>query len=1695
MGLLVGMIAISFVSSAQFYHLNEDFNNVNPGELPAEWYLGDGGTVVDQTPPLNEDSTWTVVTKYGTSNDLGDGNFVFIRYNTGDTQDDTLFTDTIDLTSFSFSNLFLSFKHYFNFGSAPNAAYVGIKYFDGTNWTLTWIDSFKTDVGGWGTSAALQSYNLNSFIGTAQKLMIVFRYVDSDDWYWAIDQVQVMSFYDHDLRAASVVDSVSGRCPLPNDTLYAIIYNSGTQIQDFSVNPLTITIELTDPNSNTVTRTQTINTGTITPGNSQAFAVAPFDLTVGGTYNYKMYITYTLDQNNANDTIANSFNIDVYSLPEQVDFTGYDGTNLSTLFPAWDEASGSVWGGYTVGNTWGLVSDEWANDPAHPNDTSIRRNFFGTSDQYMIISKPFAVTSTQDIRFSFDYVSTDYTGTALTDAYNSDDSVIVYYSTNCGASWNVLGVLDSSLLQSAVHPNGSKFSSIVPNTSFVSFAIYMRESATNPNSRDINFYVDNINIDLVYSNDLTVSNVRVGTVQGCPSNSDTVEVTITNVGSSDQTFGDAVGDTLYVYVVIDGVNTGTQTLVDTVATGTLLADSSLIVKIAPVNFMAVDTYSVTAYLVWALDQNNANDSLALPVTRVVYYGSLPEQVDFTGYNGSNLPDLFPAWDEATGSIWGGYTVGNNWGLVRDDWANDPTHPNGESVRRNFFGTDGKFMLISEPFAVTSTQDIRFSFDYVSTDYTGTALTDAYNRDDSVIVYYSTNCGVSWNVLGVLDSSLLQSAVHPDGSKFSSIVPNTSFVSFAIYMRESATDSNNRDINFYVDNINIDLVYSNDLTVSSVRVGMVQGCPSNSDTVEVTITNVGALDQTFGDAIGDTLYVYVVVDGVNTGTQTLVDTVTTGTLLADSSLIVKIAPVNFMAADTYSVTAYLVWALDQNNANDTLILPSAKVVYYANMPQRVDFTGYDGSNLSTVFPGWEEADGIPSSYTITDASWTDDTWANINGHPNGTAIKYNMWSSGYKSIMFISPLINVPANNDLTFTFDNVIVDWGQSTLADTLNGEDSIIVYYTTDCGISWTPIYSLDSTNAFMAAGPDGYNANYLISNTGFNFIQFAFRAVRGTTNNTGRDIDIMFDNINIDTTKNDIAVTDITIADNNPCPSEDSIFVTVKNVGGLPADLGSNNLTITVDVSGPATGSYSITIGGDTLLFAQDTTVFVGAFDFSQAGGVYQITAYITWSPDGDAVNDTLAKEVYNALNTVASTQVDFNSWDGTPLNLFLNYDFWWENEDLANDNSWEAEDWANMSGTPNDTSAEFEFWGSFGFDIAVIGSPFISTNNYNSLYFGYDVALTDRWGPTNDSMDIADTVFVAFSNDCGATWSLITLYSRGNEPDSAGRREEFVIPTTGTQYVQFLFVAKDLDHSGAGSYSFYLDNINVAYYDVATSTITTVPPNYACENQNVDVSVEVLNNSTSTVDSLFYTATAYYNGTPIASASGNMPLTIASGAIATLNNILSFTMPDTGSVDIMVVTRSFPVDFNGSNDTLWLTVEAAYVNATLSLPDTAYSGTPTSVLVSIAQYGTTYDDIIWNFGPNATPQTASGTGPFSVAWNVTTSQYEQVTVTIYSCNYGDTLVLYDSVFVVVPSGVENAQLGNLMVLQDGERVTLKVIEGEGITKAIIRDISGKELFARDYRSAKQITINMKGYPAGIYMLNIVSGDKERTIRIIKD
>ncbi len=175
-------LAISL--SAQTIIFQEGFGGVTPGNIPAQWYLGDGG-VVDLVPPLHHDSTWTVDSNYN-GNTLGQGNFLFIRYNCSLGQQDTIITDTFDATGVT-GSVYLGYLTYYWAGSSDTGF---VQVYDGATWQTVKMYTGST-VGGWGTNAQWEMIDVTPYANA--NMMVRFVWHENCDWYWAIDSVTVFS--------------------------------------------------------------------------------------------------------------------------------------------------------------------------------------------------------------------------------------------------------------------------------------------------------------------------------------------------------------------------------------------------------------------------------------------------------------------------------------------------------------------------------------------------------------------------------------------------------------------------------------------------------------------------------------------------------------------------------------------------------------------------------------------------------------------------------------------------------------------------------------------------------------------------------------------------------------------------------------------------------------------------------------------------------------------------------------------------------------------------------------------------------------------------------------------------------------------------------------------------------------------------------------------------------------------------------------------------------------------------------------------------------------------------------------------------------------------------------------------------------------------------------------------------------------
>ncbi|SHI33088.1 hypothetical protein SAMN02745146_0554 [Hymenobacter daecheongensis DSM 21074] len=145
---------------------------------------------------------------------------------------------------------------------------------------------------------------------------------------------------------------------------------------------------------------------------------------------------------------------------------------------------------------------------------------------------------------------------------------------------------------------------------------------------------------------------------GCYSATEAVSVTLRNNASTTLDFATTPAT---ITVTVTG-GAATQTITTTVNTGTLAAGASLVVAVGTVNLAAAATYSLTASVSLAGDENAGNNALGTPLSIV----STPRTVAFTYPTGAICAGSAPAVAPAlgSGSVTGG-TFSSTAGLSLD----------------------------------------------------------------------------------------------------------------------------------------------------------------------------------------------------------------------------------------------------------------------------------------------------------------------------------------------------------------------------------------------------------------------------------------------------------------------------------------------------------------------------------------------------------------------------------------------------------------------------------------------------------------------------------------------------------------------------------------------------------------------------------------------------------------------------------------------------------------------------------------------------------------------------------------------------------------------------------------------------------------------------------------------------------------------
>ena len=579
-------------------------------------------------------------------------------------------------------------------------------------------------------------------------------------------------------------------------------------------------------------------------------------------------------------------------------------------------------------------------------------------------------------------------------------------------------------------------------------------------------------------------------------------------------------------------------------------------------------------------------------------------------------------------------------------------------------------------------------------------------------------------------------------------------------------------------------------VSAILSPQSTGCYANNENVIVSINNYGSVDIS-------NFLVNVKISGANS--QNLLATYT-GTITAGSSATMNVGVANMSASGTYYFKAYTSIVGDINFNNDTTYATYYKPPTFP-LPQYVDFTNYDGTNLSALFNGWYEGQGgsIP---TGTVSQW--DYAIGLDGPTNFTA-KVNLLST-VKNEWIIGPIV-VPTNSTI-LSFDAAVTDVNNVFAPATMGSDDGLYVMISTDCGLSYTPIFTISASNNLPNTLTNFTVSLASYSNTP---VIVAFYATDGTVADPN-NYDLHIDNINLyNLYPTDIGALSIMQPTNyDNCFFTETFIVKVKNYG---SNTVTSN-TVGVVIQGPNSGTLTATIPSITSL--NTATANLGSFNMSPAG-TYTIKLFAKTPGDMNIGNDTI-KYIYTSAKLPYPTLETFDT--SPPFGLPL----YWQNDKLSDANSFYTrvtdlvyEHGAGNPPTRGLCSNMYIYATKTWFKTPVIG-PIGSNAAVSFLYRITDNIDYINPGGLATNYSSNDSIKVYVSNNCGNTWNLIG-YINGSKHNktTSFQKAQFCIGSSYTgQYVRIKIEAK----WGSGDYWIDIDSVRVGTFSTPYVFVTQNP-----------------------------------------------------------------------------------------------------------------------------------------------------------------------------------------------------------------------------------------------------------------------------------
>jgi hypothetical protein len=1001
-----------------------------------------GWTVVDQGVGA---CRWMIHAPYdnnGTMITMLGSNFLFVNSDSagfGTEANETITTPVINANPGG-NLVFLEFSHYFrNLFSDSDTGFVQV--FNGSNWVN--IKTITTEIGT-GENPVTEKLNVTAHINP--NFRIRFRYVGDYAWYWAIDNVRLFSPSPNDVGVIKINSGQSNCGSLPNPFTVSVL------VVNFSSAPLS-NIPISYRVNGGALVSQTISTSIPADDTLLVNFSTPFVPTGNQNYTFQAFTGLSGDIISDNDTSSLFFKALPTGLAVQ-DFAGYNGSNLNIILPDWQEANGL--NPVTGFSGWINSSPEQI---AHLGTTAAKINLYSNFRKEWLITQPFLPKPGSFIKF--DLAMTNFNGTGPSE-WGSDDSLIVRISTDCGQTW---ADIKSFTAADPISNNLEKQSISLGNYGNQNILIgFYATDGSEDDMPDFDLHLTNLELLVPSGNDLFVSRILGYDPICLATDPFTVKVRVVNNGT-------LVQNSIPLSYSLNG-----QTPVSQTFTQALNPGQSAELTFSQTVALPLTTNNLLK--VWsslALDSNNINDTIKN--FRLDKPGTSLSQVNFNGYNGDNISSLFPGWREASGLIpTGTFSGWNSSNLDQTSFFGTTT------AKANLYSNFAKNWMISPPFIPQGGEVLKFKI--ALTDF-GVTDSTQMGSDDSLAIRYSSDCGQTWNQLALftasdnLSNNLVEKTVYLTGLGGQKI-------QLAFYATDGET-ADNTDIDVHIDDIQLAIPPNKDLGVSHFVLPAASCGLPNTLPIVVKITNFGGQAQS-------NFPVSYRFNNSNIVTENF-----TGNLAPGAE-----ADFTFSGSlDLTNLSSNLikVWtglAGDVNQSNDTLIQTLA--IPPLSLPI-LDFTGYVGNNIGTLYPGWREF----STGSLPSAS--NSAWVNLSNFQQaplgGPAARVSMFSN-LKREWMAGPVFRALPNSVIKFSA--AVVNRGGTT-ADAMGADDSVNVMVSTNCGISWSRVFSITAANNLP---PTLTPFEVSLSAYDGQRIMIAFFATEGNVTNP-QDYDFVMDKVDV--------------------------------------------------------------------------------------------------------------------------------------------------------------------------------------------------------------------------------------------------------------------------------------------------------------------------------------------------------------------------------------------------------------------------------------------------------------------------------------------------------------------------------------------------------------------------------------------------------